>query len=542
MESSAAPDSEISPLFAAAKADDVEALRTLLADRADPCEKATPFGWTALHEAAGVGADNAVTALLAASAPVDAKSNDGETPLFLAAQQSAEAAMRLLVAAKADVNARNDEGETALHVAVQHIGGKDVGHIKALLELRADASAVDNEGQGTLTHAALHTNRSEELADLLKGAGAANSSMAGPGGPSQASQGNREIRQALHLAAKRGQTDCVTQILGLMNDDGSEASQALVSAAAGGSVEVLDCLLSARANPASQSFDDASGTTPLIAAAELGGARAVRWLITQRAEVSAVSRDGASPLMAASMRGNTEVVSLLLSAKASVGQSEINGWTALMAACQAGRAEAVKQLLDAHASLEIKNHDGVVARDLAMANGYSEIVKVLDTRARLNARRAKAVSQGGSAGTARAEAAEDQRDIDKLLRDLGEPVPKRAGNSKAKRAAMKASSPEVEPTANASSSASASQQAPAAPVGEVPPPVTPQGNQPQVKAGAKKKTNKKKGSDADGAAAARVAELRERLQDIHRRRTELDQEEEEVRQELTSLGASAGDP
>lgn len=538
MASSAAPDTEISPLFAAAKADDAEALRTLLADRADPCEKSTPFGWSALHEAAGGGADNAVTALLAARAPVDARSNDGETPLFLAAQQSAEGTMRLLVAANADVDARNDDGETALHVAIQHVGGKSIGHIKALLELRADASAVDNEGQGALAHAALHTNRSEELTELLNGAGAANSSTAGPGVFPQASHGNREIRQALHLASKRGQADCVTQILGLMNDDGSEASQALVPAAAGGSVEVLDCLLSARANPASQSFDDASGTTPLIAAAELGGPRTVRWLLTQRAEVSAVSRDGASPLMAASMRGNTEVVSLLLSAKASVGQSEINGWTALMAACQAGRAEAVKQLLDAHASLDIKNHDGVVARDLAMANGYNEIVKTLDTRARLNARRAKTVSSGGSVGTARVEAAEDQRDLDKLLRALGEPVPKRAGNSKAKRAAMKASSPEVVPTTTASSSASASQEAPVVPVAEVPLPAAPQETQPQAKAGAKKKTNKKKGSDT----AASVAALRARLQDIHRRRTELDQEEEEVRQELASLGASAGDP
>lgn len=161
---------EEGPLHAAAKNDKPDEVRALIEARADPGVRDRAFGWTALHVAAGNDACHAATALLELGAPVDAPANDGETPLHLAAAEGKTQAIRLLVKMRADVNQANADSETALHVAVQHLGGKPgLGHIRTLLELRADVSVRDKAGHSAWETAGIFTNRAEEVRDILGG-------------------------------------------------------------------------------------------------------------------------------------------------------------------------------------------------------------------------------------------------------------------------------------------------------------------------------------------------------------------------------------
>ncbi len=75
-------------------------------------------GWTPQHEAALLGLDQAMLALIKAGAPVNAKESvHGGTPLHVAAFNGRLAVVKVLLAAKAAVNARDNEGWTALSQA-----------------------------------------------------------------------------------------------------------------------------------------------------------------------------------------------------------------------------------------------------------------------------------------------------------------------------------------------------------------------------------------------------------------------------------------
>lgn len=75
-------------------------------------------GWTPQHEAALLGLDQAMKALIGAGAPINVKeSAHGGTPLHVAAFNGRLSVVKLLVAAGAQVNARDNEGWTALSQA-----------------------------------------------------------------------------------------------------------------------------------------------------------------------------------------------------------------------------------------------------------------------------------------------------------------------------------------------------------------------------------------------------------------------------------------
>jgi len=162
------------PLLAAARHDRYSEVQQLLEARADPeaREKAgIGFGWTALHIAAASGACASASVLLRQGASVEPRANDGEVPLHLAAAEGHTAMIRMLAEARADVNSTSADGETPLHVAVQHVGAKPgLGHIRTLLDLRADVSLQDGSGHTAHEVAGLYTNRADEIREILGGA------------------------------------------------------------------------------------------------------------------------------------------------------------------------------------------------------------------------------------------------------------------------------------------------------------------------------------------------------------------------------------
>ena len=157
------------PLIAAIEKDDLDAVKALLAAGADVNAK-DKRGWTPLMQAASDGETDIAEALLASGASVNAKTDDGRTALTLAVFGGCLDTIRGLLAAGADVNIKDCGGKTALMYAALE-GKTEV--VKALLESGADVNAKDIDGDTALT-LATRANRTDVI-QLLRVASAVKS-------------------------------------------------------------------------------------------------------------------------------------------------------------------------------------------------------------------------------------------------------------------------------------------------------------------------------------------------------------------------------
>ena len=169
----------IPPLVAAIWKQDLDAVKQLLAEGADPTahidDRAARPAWmwaivarddraTELLLSKVSKVDHAVAllyaanrndvplarALFARSMPVDARAIDGSTALMVAAASGHLEMLRLLIDRGANVNLADDHGDTALMAAVR-AGSLD--SVNVLLVAAADVDAVDTEGRTALAWA-----------------------------------------------------------------------------------------------------------------------------------------------------------------------------------------------------------------------------------------------------------------------------------------------------------------------------------------------------------------------------------------------------
>jgi ankyrin repeat protein len=133
------------PLVVAARNDDVQAVRALIAKRASVNEAARD-GSTALLWAAYHGDLEMARALIAAGADVNTPNHYGITPLLQASRTGDTPMIAALIKAGADLKVRHPEGETAL-MAASRAGRIDA--VRMLVETGADVNAADTYQQET---------------------------------------------------------------------------------------------------------------------------------------------------------------------------------------------------------------------------------------------------------------------------------------------------------------------------------------------------------------------------------------------------------
>lgn len=134
------------PVAEAAQRGDVEAVRTLLRDGADP-NAAQPDGMTALHWAAARDQVEVAQVLLYAGATSRATTRlGGYTPLHIASRSGNTAVAKVLLDAGADPNAWTTTGATALHLAAD---ADAAGVIESLIAAGAEVDAADAFAQRT---------------------------------------------------------------------------------------------------------------------------------------------------------------------------------------------------------------------------------------------------------------------------------------------------------------------------------------------------------------------------------------------------------
>jgi ankyrin repeat protein len=252
---------------------DAQAIPALLAKKAD-VNAAQTDGTTALHWAARWNDLATARALIHAGANAGAANHDGATPMFLASQNGSAAVIELLLTAGVQVNAPVlAHGETALMMASR---SGSVEAVKTLLDHGANINAID----------------------ALRGT------------------------TALMWAAEQGHV-AVVELLAARGADIRAQSTVL---------RPLKRRGLGFAPPSDQGSPGAptkGGLSALLFAARQGSLECVRALVTSNAEVNQASADGSSPLLVAVQNGFYDIALFLMDHGANLNLANAKGWTPL---------------------------------------------------------------------------------------------------------------------------------------------------------------------------------------------------------------------
>ena len=143
--------------------------------------------------------------------------------------------------------------------------------------------------------------------------------------------------------------------ISVLCDADDEGWTPLLSASAGGHVEVVKILLRSGADA---SATTKRGRTPLHY--HRGREAVAKALLDHMKEIDAEDADGVTPLMRAAAVGSAAVAALLLGKGASVSKVDAMGNTALHFACEGAHKDVSLLLLNHGASETAKNKEGRV--------------------------------------------------------------------------------------------------------------------------------------------------------------------------------------
>src|SRR5215831_11633643 len=220
------------PLVAAAKNDDLSAVRGLLAKRVNVNEPARD-GSTALLWSAYNGNLEMARALITAGVAVNTPNHYGITPLLQASRTGDAAFVGMLIKGGADVAAAHPDGETPL-MAASRTGHLDA--VKLLIEAGANANVADAYQQETPLMWAAAEGHVAVVTELLK-AGADPNRTAHINGIEERKHGDHPTGgfTALHFATRNGHDDVVAALIKggadpkLTNGDGLTPSMVAIA-------------------------------------------------------------------------------------------------------------------------------------------------------------------------------------------------------------------------------------------------------------------------------------------------------------------------
>ncbi|KAK5878815.1 hypothetical protein CesoFtcFv8_024192 [Champsocephalus esox] len=177
--------------------------------------------------------------------------------------------------------------------------------------------------------AAVEHGEAEKVAPLLAKKGASSVKL------------DSEGKSALHVAAARGHTDCLSVIL---------------------------------AHGADLSITDAAGLNPLHLAAKSNHIECCKKLIQSKCPIDAVDSSGKAALHHAAASGNIQTVQLLCELKTPVNLKDADGLTPLLLSAKHAHAEVCSTLLDCGAEVNTFDNSGRTALMLATESGALSVL------------------------------------------------------------------------------------------------------------------------------------------------------------------------
>ncbi|XP_063334733.1 ankycorbin isoform X3 [Pelmatolapia mariae] len=187
--------------------------------------------------------------------------------------------------------------------------------------------------------------------------------------------------ERLLAAVEHGEVEKVSSLLAKKGANpvklDSEGKSALHVAAARGQIDCLSFIL---AHGADLSVTDAAGFSPLHLAAKNNHTECCRKLIQSKCPIDAVDGSGKTALHHAAASGNIQIVQLLCELKSPINLKDTDGLTSLLLAAKHSHAEVCSILLDFGSEINTSDNSGRMALMLATESNAVSVVEVLVQR------------------------------------------------------------------------------------------------------------------------------------------------------------------
>ncbi|XP_039909411.1 ankycorbin isoform X1 [Simochromis diagramma] len=187
--------------------------------------------------------------------------------------------------------------------------------------------------------------------------------------------------ERLLAAVEHGEVEKVSSLLAKKGANpvklDSEGKSALHVAAARGQIDCLSFIL---AHGADLSVTDAAGFSPLHLAAKNNHTECCRKLIQSKCPIDAVDGSGKTALHHAAASGNIQIVQLLCELKSPINLKDTDGLTSLLLAAKHSHAEVCSTLLDFGSEINTSDNSGRTALMLATESNAVSVVEVLVQR------------------------------------------------------------------------------------------------------------------------------------------------------------------
>jgi len=412
------------PLVEAVMADDVDAVRALIAAKA-PVNVPSKSGVTLLEAALLNRRFGSAQLLLEAGSTIDESKVSGFNAFTMAIVAGNVDLLRMLISTKIDVNITNKKGATPLLVAALNASPQiiqvlfDAGArfdpkaprvadfvcmaakagkpdaLRLLLSWKTPVDVVDKQGNSPLQLAVAnrHTEVIRLLMDVRRRAELsiddASSPIAGlsPSKPDAPLSQPKETNITPTLttlpsisifeAVATSNLPALRQLIAAnadVNVTDADGQSALHIAIRDKLTDVISLLIEAGADVAS---GGEMGIYPLSFAAVHGDSAAVELLIAAGAPINVVNRFGQNALYLACQNMNALVAEVLLVAKADVNAYVPSVGTPLSVAVLRGSVDIMRVLFDAPASLDVTNNRGQTPLHLAAQFGHKAAAALL---------------------------------------------------------------------------------------------------------------------------------------------------------------------
>jgi len=156
-----------------------------------------------------------------------------------------------------------------------------------------------------------------------------------------------------------------------VNTADAEGNTLTMIAARNGNLELLNFLLTNRANPQKR---NRYGDNAIMLATFRGNMEGVRRLLDAGASPD---NDGWTAMHYAAFGGHGDIATLLIDRGADLDAIAPNGQTPLMFAAGGGNLALVQILVEADADMDVEDYEGGTALMLALKNGHAAVVEYL---------------------------------------------------------------------------------------------------------------------------------------------------------------------